>query len=797
MRRRTRSVPRSYYMVFTLCALCAFARNLSAADWVHWRGPLQTGFSPETDLPASFSPDPKAPDNNLIWKAPYGCRSTPLVMQGRVYLLNNVGKGITEQERVMAFDADTGKVLWEYKFNVWHTDIVSVRLGWTNLAGDPATGNVYAHGTQGLLLCLNKDGKLVWSRSLTEEYGRISGYGGRVTSPIVDGDLVIIGMVNSSWGAGAKGANRFVAFDKHNGKVVWWSEIPGQPRTYYSGLVVAIIGGERLLISGTSDGNVVALKVRTGELVWSYRFGESAINSSPVVEGNYVYIGHGDESSDTNVQGRVVCLDASQVKDGKPKLVWQVDGIRARYASPIIHEGLLYVPDDGGRLYCLDAKTGEQQWRFTYGRNARGSPVLADGKILVAEVNSRFYILKPAKRRCAVLHEQFFPGEGGTDVEINGSPAVANGRIYLATSDDFYCIGKKGAKAAPEPAPKDDEGKPAADAKATHLQLFPADVELQPGDSVTFQVRAVDAKGRFLREVQAKLSLPSVKLPTGKVVPPLQGEINGDKLTVVKTRQTQGGLVQAAAEGLTGIARVRVVPRLPYREDFTKIPDGAVPPGWVNTAGKFEVVTLAGNKVLRKINTKSNPVFSRGNAYLGLPTMKDYTIEADVMGTRVIGSAKAAKEKEGGEEGVKRGAKKASEDKDDKAEKKAYMPDMGIVANRYTLMLASNDQSTLLRIMSWNALPRVDRTIGYQWQPGVWYRLKLTVTRQGDAALVRGKVWKRDTPEPSAWTIEVTDPRPNVEGCPALYGYVTGIEEAGGVGPEVYFDNVLVTPNKK
>src|SRR5262249_16659579 len=178
---------------------------------------------------------PKEADSNLVWKAPSGCRSTPVVMGGRVYILNNVGEEITEQERVMCFDADTGKVLWQHKFNVWHTDIVSIRLGWTNLAGDPRTGHVYAHGTQGLLLCLDKEGKVVWSRSLTEEFGRITGYGGRVTSPMVDGDLVLIGMANSSWGPGAKGANRFVAFDRSNGKVVWWTEVPGQPRTYYSG----------------------------------------------------------------------------------------------------------------------------------------------------------------------------------------------------------------------------------------------------------------------------------------------------------------------------------------------------------------------------------------------------------------------------------------------------------------------------------------------------------------------------------------------------------------------------------
>jgi outer membrane protein assembly factor BamB len=798
-------------LVFAFCALCVFARNTFSADWVHWRGPFQTGFSPEKDLPSSFSPDPKASDNNLIWKVPYGCRSTPLVMQGRVYILNNVGKGITEQERVMAFDADTGKVLWEYKFNVWHTDIVSVRLGWTNLAGDPATGNVYAHGTQGLLLCLNKDGKLVWSRSLTEEYGRITGYGGRVTSPTVDGDLVIIGMVNSSWGAHAKGANRFVAFDKRTGEVVWWATLPGIPRTYYSGLVVATINGERLLISGTSDGAVVGLKVRTGELVWSYTFGATAINAAPVVEGNLVYCGHGEESPDNNVHGRVVCVDASQVKDGKPKLVWQQDGIRCRYASPVVHDGLLYVPDEDGKLFCLDATTGKRLWKYNYGRQARGSPVLADGKIYVGEVHSRFHILKPTRKKCTELHEQFFASpDGVSDVEINGSAAVANGRVYFATSDEFLCIGKKGAQPAPKPVIPDNEGKPGPDAKPAHLQVLPADVELRPGESVTFKVRAFDDKGRFLREVQARLSLVPTELPTGKTVPPIKATVEGQKLTVPQDRPTQAGqvkaqagLVKAQVDGISGTARVRVVPRLPYVEDFAKIPDGGVPPGWVNCAGKFLVASVSDgkdktNKVLRKVNDKSNPSFSRGNTYFGLPSMKDYTIEADLMGTKVLVKGKVAEEegKEAAPEGKgKKGAAGGKEKEPEAgAEGKEYMPDMGIVANRYTLMLAGNIQK--LRIVSWSALPRVDETISWAWKPGVWYRMKLTVETRGDTAVIRGKVWPRDQAEPAEWTIETTDSRPNTEGCPALYGYVTGITDVAP-GNDIYYDNVRVTSNKK
>ncbi len=749
------------------CVLCVFVVNSLAADWYHWRGPWQTGVSSEKDLPDRWSTDPKDPSSNLIWKAPYGCRSTPLVMNGRVYIINYLGEKETIQERVMCLDADSGKALWEHKFNVFHTDIVTVRLGWTNLAGDPKTGNIYAQGTQGLFFCFDKDGKVLWSRSLTEEYGRISGYGGRVTSPTVDEDLVIVGMLNSSWGDQGKGGNRWLAMNKLTGEVAWWSEPGGQPKdTYYSVPVVATINGQRLLISGGASGNVVAMKVRTGEKVWSYSFGTGAVNSSPVVDGNYVYIGHGEESTDTNVQGRVICLDASKVKDGQPELVWKKDGLKSRYASPVLdrEKGRLYYPDEIGKLFCLDAKTGKQLWKYSYGRNSRGSPLMADGKIYVGEVNSRFHILKPGDKKCQALHEHFFPSpDGVSDVEVNGTPSAAHGRVFFSTSEEIFCIGNKEATVANVPAPAEEaKGK----GSAAHLQLVPADVVVHPGDTVQFQLRLFDDHGLPLATSvdngSVKWLLPAPPPPPGAKTtpPPLDGTIEAGKLIVDTKKPSQQGYVVAKLGDLTAKARVRVAPKLPYKQDFEKIPDGAVPGGWVNTQGKFLVATVDGNKVLKKVNDKASPLLARGNAYIGLPTLKDYTIACDVMGTK----------------------------------KGDDLPDMGIVANRYTLSLAGNVQK--LRIVSWDALPRIDQTISYPWQPKVWYRLKLTVEVEGDKAVVRGKVWPRDQKEPEAWTVEVTDSRPNREGSPALYGYVTGILE-GQPGNDIFYDNLVITPNKK
>ena len=79
----------------------------------------------------------------------------------------------------MALDADTGKVVWEYKFNVFQSDVPPHRVGWASPAADPETGNIYAMGVGATVIALNKDGKLLWDRSIGEEFAAFTTHGGR------------------------------------------------------------------------------------------------------------------------------------------------------------------------------------------------------------------------------------------------------------------------------------------------------------------------------------------------------------------------------------------------------------------------------------------------------------------------------------------------------------------------------------------------------------------------------------------------------------------------------------------
>src|SRR5436190_21068849 len=117
-------------------------RKIALGDWPEPRGPHRDGRSDEKGLIDKWALD----GQNFLWRAPYGGRSAPVVMGNRVYVQNPAGLGENMQERVMALDADTGKVIWEYRFNVFQSDVPPHRVGWASPAADPETGNVYVMG---------------------------------------------------------------------------------------------------------------------------------------------------------------------------------------------------------------------------------------------------------------------------------------------------------------------------------------------------------------------------------------------------------------------------------------------------------------------------------------------------------------------------------------------------------------------------------------------------------------------------------------------------------------------------
>ena len=249
-----------------------------------------------------------------------------VVMGNRLYLMNTIGKDATLQERVMCLNADTGKVLWEYAYNVFLSDVPPHRASWASPCGRPRNRQrLHLRRRRHAASAFNKDGKVLWERSLVEEMGLVTTHGGRTVSPVIEGDLVIVSGVTTGWGEQARAGHRFMAFDKRTGQTIWVSSPGGRPYdTTYSPPVVADVDGTRLIIAGGGDGTVHAIKVWTGEPVWRYVISKRGINTGVAVNGNTVIVSHSEENLDTSEMGLLAAIDAKskgEVEQGADQVV--------------------------------------------------------------------------------------------------------------------------------------------------------------------------------------------------------------------------------------------------------------------------------------------------------------------------------------------------------------------------------------------------------------------------------------------------------------------------------------------
>jgi outer membrane protein assembly factor BamB len=564
-------------------------------------------------------------------------------------------------------------------------------------------------------------------------------------SPLIDGELVIVSAAVSNWGMHGNRAHRFVALDKRTGQIVYVASPGGRPYdTAYAAPLIATINGLRLLIAGLGDGAVHAIKPQTGEKVWSFVAAKRAINTGVVVSGTSVIVSHGDENLDVNELGMIAAIDGSQSGDIKtPK--WVSKGTEFGYSSPVLDSGRVYQIDNSSRLKAFDVESGRELWTLPRGGAQKAPPVFADGKIYVGTDGGKFYIVRPRADRGEILSVVELPnstnsccGSEGTPEQVLGGAAISRGRIFFVSSDAVYAIGSKTPAAstgfAVDAPAVVGEGAPA------HLQVSPTELVLTAGERVPLKARLFDGRGRFLREESGAVwSLEGLK-----------GTVSNGVFTAGADQVDQGGIIKATLGTLTGQARARIVRPLPWRETFEAYADAAVPAGWVNaTAGKLSVVTLDGQKVLQK--APDDTIFKRIRAFIGPTGWSNYTFEADVRA----------------------------------ATRRRQMGDVGITAQRYSLVLYGNSQR--LKIESWE--PETARTVSvpFEWKPDTWYRLKLRVENASDGAVrVRGKAWPVGGAEPAAWMIDRLDPIGLRQGAPGLF-----IDAQFGA----YLDNFSITAN--
>lgn len=326
--------------------------NSLTSDWPCLLGPTHNEVCTETHLLKQFP----ATGPNLVWEINKGeGYASPAIAGDRLILFHRQGS----RERIDCLGAADGKSIWSFDYPTEYTD----DWGYTNgPRSSPAIGGdaVFALGAEGKLHCVElATGKLRWQHDLTAEYKLKKEFFGIGTSPLVEGDKVIVNV-------GARGGPCVVAFDVRTGKVAWNAGNQWGPS--YATPVPATIHGKRRVLafaggkSNPPTGGLLCIDPANGkvdfEFPWRGTRRESVNASSPVVIGNDVFI------SEWYGTGGVLLEITDEFQ---PKVVWKNPNFGTHFMSAVEKDGYLYGVDghgpDDAFLVCVELKTGKEVWR--------------------------------------------------------------------------------------------------------------------------------------------------------------------------------------------------------------------------------------------------------------------------------------------------------------------------------------------------------------------------------------------------------------------------------------------------
>ncbi len=312
-------------------------------DWPQWRGPNRDGVWRETGILESIP----ASGLEVRWRAKVGAGySGPVVARGRVFVTDHQFN--PEVERVVCFDATTGKLLWVHSYA---TDYRDMEYGNGPRASPTVLGGkVYTLGTQGHLVCLDAEGgELVWKKNLATDFnGQIPRYGASA-APLVIGELLIVC-------AGGQPDASVVALDRKTGDLRWKAL---SDRPAYSAPIVLNAGGVEQLIVWTAD-SITGFEPVTGKVHWRVPwkavFDPAQMVASPVWHQDMLlFLGA------WNRESKMLKLDRA-----KPaaSVLWETRAkLTTTISTPMFQDdGHFYAILGNGSLACLDAATGKEVW---------------------------------------------------------------------------------------------------------------------------------------------------------------------------------------------------------------------------------------------------------------------------------------------------------------------------------------------------------------------------------------------------------------------------------------------------
>ncbi len=411
------------------------ATTAMAENWPEWRGPLRNGISSETGIKTSWGKD-----KNVAWRVPLPGQggATPVVWDDRIYLTSSEGDDL-----VTICISTAGQELWKTKIGTGNKD---ARSGEGNSASpSPSTDgkHVWVFFGNGDLACLTSAGKIVWQFNVAERYGKIDIQFGMTSTPILHEGSLYMQLIHGAWREDYT-VGKVVKLEAETGKEIWSVDRKQNPteeckHAYSSPILMPgktphliTHGGDCTVGHALTDGHELW---RLDDLNGPSQYNKNHDNTlrfvaSPTATEEYVIV-------PTAKGGPVLGLKASALHGdvtGQKETVRWVGDRTPDVSCPVIHEGLVYLCMNDGRLLCVDQATGEKKYESRiHNAQHRASGVVCEGHIYFTARDGVCTVVKAGPTFESL-------GESELGEPQTASPVIANGTLYMRTYEALYAI---------------------------------------------------------------------------------------------------------------------------------------------------------------------------------------------------------------------------------------------------------------------------------------------------------------------------------------------------------------------
>ncbi len=433
--------------------------RITGSDWAGFLGPTGDSKSTEKGIITTW-PDAGP---RMIWKRKLAeGYAMPSSSKGRMFVFDRV----RNSNRLICLKSETGEEIWQFEYPTDFEDL----LGYS---GGPRCcpviddDRVYIVGGEGVLHCLSvTDGKVIWKKDTTKEFGVVKNFFGVGAAPVIEGDNLIMQVGGSPPGEGADlyaaggkvkpNGSGIVAFNKKTGQVIY--KIADELASYATPTLATI--GERRWCFSLSRGGLVGFEPKTGKVDFHFPFRsptlESVNASSPIVIDDHVFI------SETYGPGSAML----KVKPGGFDVVWADDEKRERLKSMQTHWNTAihldgYIYGSSGRhsgnaeLRCIEAKTGNVMWSeskvFVKAMNAdtrltRCSLLYVDGHFVCLSEYGIVVLIKANPKKFEPVATSILntakDGEARPLLEYPAwaAPILSHGMLYLRGKHELVCL---------------------------------------------------------------------------------------------------------------------------------------------------------------------------------------------------------------------------------------------------------------------------------------------------------------------------------------------------------------------